>query len=187
MSGNSVGNPLVQLLDADLNSDRTRAIFRFLLHKTAISLRYVFPARATACYCAMVIGFALTFIPIAKRAPTRLTLMLTLVGAGLVAASAHELDELQDDIDEAKAQKERDRNLRLYADTEAKNKVAETNLLIHGYELDKSLPPNFSRYFLHRPQNPLKSKLQTALPLMPLSPQRNRNNRLDNKLSKTPR
>ena len=66
--------------------------------------------------------------------------MTTLVGAGLVAVSAHELDELQDDIDEAKAQKERDRQLRLFADTEAKNKVAETNLLRHGYELDKSLP-----------------------------------------------
>ncbi|MEO1686269.1 MAG: hypothetical protein AAFS06_23810, partial [Cyanobacteria bacterium J06631_12] len=57
----------------------------------------------------------------------------------------HELDELQDDIDEAKEQKERDRQLRLFADTEAKNKVAETNLLRHGYELDKSLPPELQQ------------------------------------------
>ena len=89
MSGNPVGNPLMQLLCGDLNSDRNRAIFRFLLHKTAIALRYVFPARATVCYGAMVIGFALTFIPIAKNAPARLTLMLTLAGAGMVAVSAH--------------------------------------------------------------------------------------------------
>ena len=140
MSGNSVGNPLMQLLDADLNSDRNRAIFRFLLVRVATAFRYVFPARATACYSGLVLGFALTFIPIAKNAPARITLMLTLAGAGLVAVSAHELDELQDDIDEVKQQKERDRQLRLYADTEAKNKVAETNLLRHGYELDKSLP-----------------------------------------------
>ena len=145
MSGNSVGNPLVQLLDADLNSDRNRAIIRFLVARVATAFRYVFPARATACYGAIVIGFALTFIPIAKHAPARLTLILTLVGAGLVAVSAHELDELQDDIDEAKQQKERDRQLRLYADTEAKNKVAETNLLRHGYELDKSLPPELQQ------------------------------------------
>ena len=38
--------------------------------------------------------------------------MTTLAGAGLVAVAAHELDELQDDIDEAKAQKARDRQLR---------------------------------------------------------------------------
>ena len=145
MSGNSVGNPLVQLLDADLNSDRNRAIFRFLLGRVATAIRYVFPARATACYSGMIIGLALTFISIAKNAPTRLTLMLTLTGAGMVAVSAHELDELQDDIDEAKQQKERDRQLRLYADTEAKNKVAETNLLRHGYELDKSLPPELQQ------------------------------------------
>ncbi|MEL6854678.1 MAG: hypothetical protein AAFO83_06160, partial [Cyanobacteria bacterium J06607_13] len=88
----------------------------------------------------LLFGFVLTFIPIAKNLPARLTLMLTLAGAGLVAVSAHELDELQDDIDEAKQQKERDRQLRQFADTEAKNKVAETNLLRHGYELDKSLP-----------------------------------------------
>ncbi|MEO0707627.1 MAG: hypothetical protein AAF050_18440 [Cyanobacteria bacterium J06649_5] len=139
------GNPLIQLLDADLNSDRNRAIFRFLLARVATALRYVFPARATACYSGLVLGFALTFIPIAKNAPARITLMLTLAGAGLVAVSAHELDELQDDIDEAKKQKERDRQLRLYADTEAKNKVAETNLLRHGYELDKSLPPELQQ------------------------------------------
>ena len=141
MSGNPVSNPLIQLLDADLNSDLNRAIFRFLLARAVTAFRYVFPARATACYGAMVIGFALTFIPIAKNAPTRLTLMLTLAGAGLVAVSAHELDELPDDIDEATQQKERDRPLRLYAATEAKNKVAETTLLRHGYELDKTLPP----------------------------------------------
>ena len=139
------GNPLIQLLDADLNSDRNRAIFRFLLGRVATAIRYVFPARATACYSGLVLGFALTFIPIAKNAPARLTLMLTLAGAGLVAVSAHELDELQDDIDESKEQKERDRQLRLYADTEAKNKVAETNLLRHGYELDKSLPPELQQ------------------------------------------
>ncbi|MEL6491432.1 MAG: hypothetical protein AAFQ95_15855 [Cyanobacteria bacterium J06621_3] len=139
------GNPLVQLLDADLNSDRNRAILRFLLGRAATAIRYVFPARATACYSSLVIGFALTFIPIAKNLPARFTLMMTLAGAGMVAVSAHELDELQDDIDEAKEQRERDRQLRLFADTEAKNKVAETNLLRHGYELDKSLPPELQQ------------------------------------------
>ena len=133
-------NPLMQVLDADLNSDRNRAILRYLLVRIGYAVTHVFPARATVCYGAMVTGFALACIPVAKDAPTRFTLMTTLIGAGLVAVSAHELDELQDDIDEAKAQKERDRQLRLFADTEAKNKVAETNLLRHGYELDKSLP-----------------------------------------------
>ncbi|MEL7330742.1 MAG: hypothetical protein AAFN12_00770 [Cyanobacteria bacterium J06560_2] len=146
------GNPLMQLLDVDLNSDRNRAILRFLLGRAATAIRYVFPARATACYSGLVIGFALTFIPIAKNLPARFTLMMTLAGAGLVAVSAHELDELQDDIDEAKQQKERDRQLRLYADTEAKNKVAETNLLRHGYELDKSLPPELQQVI--SPANP---------------------------------
>ena len=146
------GNPLVSLFDVDLNSERNRAIFRFLLGRATTAIRYVFPARATACYSGLVIGFALTFIPIAKNVPARLTLMLTLAGAGLVAVSAHELDELQDDIDEAKQQKERDRQLRLYADTEAKNKVAETNLLRHGYELDKSLPPELQQAIT--PANP---------------------------------
>ncbi|MEL6263449.1 MAG: hypothetical protein AAFR12_20550 [Cyanobacteria bacterium J06626_6] len=173
MSGNSVGNPLVQLLDADLNSDRNRAIFRFLLARVATAIRYVFPARATACYGAMVIGFALTFIPIAKNVPARLTLMpiaknvparltlmLTLAGAGLVAVAAHELDELQDDIDEAKQQKERDRQLRQFADTEAKNKVAETNLLRHGYELDKSLPPELQQALF--PATPEPEQTQSA-------------------------
>ena len=140
MSGNSVGNPLMQLLDADLNSDRNRAILRFLFDRAGEAIAHIFPARATACYSGLVIGFALAFLPIAKNAPVRFTLMTTLAGAGLVAVAAHELDELQDDIDEAKQQKERDRQLRLFADTEAKNKVAETNLLRHGYELDKSLP-----------------------------------------------
>ena len=92
MSGNSVGNPLMQLLDADLNSDRNRAICYFLLARVATAIRYVFPARATACYGAMLIGFALTFIPIANNLPARFTLMMTLAGAGLVAVSAHELD-----------------------------------------------------------------------------------------------
>ena len=146
------GNPLVSLFDVDLNSERNRAIFRFLLGRATTAIRYVFPARATACYSGLVIGFALTFIPIAKNVPARLTLMLTLAGAGLVAVSAHELDELQDDIDEAKQQKERDRQLRLYADTEAKNKVTETNLLRHGYELDKSLPPELQQAIT--PANP---------------------------------
>ncbi|MEL7142347.1 MAG: hypothetical protein AAFR25_01545 [Cyanobacteria bacterium J06629_19] len=141
-------NPLVSLFDADLNSDRNRAILRFLLGRAATAIRYVFPARATACYSGLVIGFALTFMPIAKNLPARFTLMMTLAGAGLVAVSAHELDELQDDIDEAKEQRERDRQLRLFADTEAKNKVAETNLLRHGYELDKSLPPELQQAVL---------------------------------------
>ena len=140
MSGNSVGNPLMQLLDADLNSDRNRAILRFLFGRAGSAIARLFPTRAIACYSSLVIGFALAFLPIAKRAPVRFTLMTTLAGAGLVAVAAHELDELQDDLDEAKQQKERDRQLRLFADTEAKNKVAETNLLRHGYELDKSLP-----------------------------------------------
>ena len=134
------GNPLTQLLDADLNSDHNRAILRFLFGRAGEAIARLFPARATACYSGLVIGFALAFLPIAKNAPVRFTLMTTLAGAGLVAVAAHELDELQDDIDEAKQQKERDRQLRLFADTEAKNKVAETNLLRHGYELDKSLP-----------------------------------------------
>jgi hypothetical protein len=42
------GNPLMQLLDADLNSDLNRAICRFFLHRIATAIRYVFPARATA-------------------------------------------------------------------------------------------------------------------------------------------
>ena len=134
------GNPLTQLLDADLNSKRNRAILTFLFGRAGSAVARLFPARATACYSGLVIGFALAFLPIAKNAPARLTLMTTLAGAGLVAVAAHELDELQDDIDEAKQQKDRDRQLRLFADTEAKNKVAETNLLKHGYELDKSLP-----------------------------------------------
>ena len=133
-------NPLVRLFDVDLNSDRNRAILRFLFGQAGIAIARVFPTRAAACYSGLVTGLALAFVPIAKDAPTRFTLTMTLTGAGLVAVSAHELDELQDDIDEAKEQKERDRQLRLFADTEAKNKVAETNLLRHGYELDKSLP-----------------------------------------------
>ncbi len=138
-------NPLVRLFDVDLNSERTRAIVRFLFGQAGSAIARVFPARAAACYSGLVLGFALSFVPIAKHAPARLTLMLTLAGAGLVAVSAHELDELQDDIDEAKQQKERDRQLRLFADAEAKNKVAETNLLLHGYELDKSLPPELQQ------------------------------------------
>ena len=134
------GNPLVSLFDADLNSDRNRAILRFLFGKAGCAITRIFPTRAAACYSGLVTGLALAFLPIAKEAPVRLTLMTTLAGAGLVAVSAHELDELQDDIDEAKQQKERDRQLRQFADAEAKNKVAETNLLRHGYELDKSLP-----------------------------------------------
>ena len=147
MSGNPVSNPLMQLLDADLNSDRNRAILCFLFGKAGTALARIFPTRAAACYSALVTGFALAFIPIAKEAPTRITLMTTLAGAGLVAVAAHELDELQDDIDEEKTQKERDRQLRQFADAEAKNKVAETNLLRHGYELDKSLPPAYSHDF----------------------------------------
>ena len=138
-------NPLVKLFDADLNSDRNRVILRFLFGQMGSAIARVFPTRAAACYSVLVTGFALAFLPIAKEAPVKLTLTTTLIGAGLVAVSAHELDELQDDIDEAKQQKERDRQLRLFADTEAKNKVAETNLLRHGYELDKSLPPELQQ------------------------------------------
>ncbi|MEL6881778.1 MAG: hypothetical protein AAFP09_14725 [Cyanobacteria bacterium J06607_10] len=139
------GNPLMQLLDADLNSDRNRAILRFLFGKAGYAIARIFPTRAAACYSGLTLGLALAFIPIAKNAPVRLTLLLTLAGGGLTAVSAHELDELQDDIDEAKTQKERDRQLRQFADAEAKNKVAETNLLRHGYELDKSLPPELQQ------------------------------------------
>ncbi|MBE9063198.1 hypothetical protein [cf. Phormidesmis sp. LEGE 11477] len=138
-------NPLVRLFDADLNSERNRAILRFLFGQAGSAIARVFPTRAATCYSGLVTGFALAFVPIAKEAPVKWTLTTTLIGAGLVAVSAHELDELQDDIDEAKQQKERDRQLRLFADTEAKNKVAETNLLRHGYELDKSLPPELQQ------------------------------------------
>ena len=130
----------MQLLDADLNSDRNRAILRFLFGRAGYAIARIFPTRAAACYSGLVAGFALTFIPIAKAAPARFTLMTTLAGAGLVAVAAHELDELQDDIDEARGQKERDRQLRQFADAEAKTKLTETKLLRHGYELDKSLP-----------------------------------------------
>ncbi len=135
----------MQLLDADLNSDRNRAILRFLFGKAGSAIARIFPTRAAACYSGLITGFALAFIPIAKAAPVRFTLMTTLAGAGLVAVAAHELDELQDDIDEARTQKERDRQLRLFADAEAKTKMAETNLLRHGYELDKSLPPELQQ------------------------------------------
>ena len=152
-------NPLVRLFDVDLNSDRNRAILRFLFGKTGSAIARVFPTRATACYSGLVTGLALAFVPIAKEAPVRFTLTTTLIGAGLVAVSAHELDELQDDIDEQRTQKERDRQLRLFADTEAKNKVAETNLLRHGYELDKSLPPE-----LQQAISPASSETETVSP-----------------------
>ncbi len=138
-------NPLVRLFDVDLNSERTRAIVRFLFGRAGSAIARVFPTRAAACYSGLVTGFALAFVPIAKEAPVRLTLITTLAGAGLVAVAAHELDELQDDIDEARTQRDRDRQLRLFADAEAKNKVTETNLLRHGYELDKSLPPELQQ------------------------------------------
>ena len=138
-------NPLVKLFDVDLNSERNRATLRFLFGQAGTAIARVFPTRAATCYSGLVTGFALAFIPIAKEAPVKLTLTTTLIGAGLVAVSAHELDELQDDIDEQRTQRERDRQLRLFADTEAKNKVAETNLLRHGYELDKSLPPELQQ------------------------------------------
>ncbi|MEL6881792.1 MAG: hypothetical protein AAFP09_14795, partial [Cyanobacteria bacterium J06607_10] len=133
-------NLLVSLFDADLNSDRNRAILRFLFGQAGQAIARVFPTRAAACYSGMVAGFALTFVPIAKAAPVRFTLMSTIAGAGLVAVAAHELDELQDDLDEAQAQKQRDRQLRQFADAEAKTRLTETNLLRHGYDLDKSLP-----------------------------------------------
>ena len=141
-------NPLVRLFDVDLNSDRNRAVLRFLFGQAGSAIARVFPTRAAACYSGLVTGFALAFVPIAKEAPVKWTLTTTLIGGGLVAVSAHELDELQDDIDEQRQQKERDRQLRLFADTEAKNKVAETNLLRHGYELDKSLPPELQQMTL---------------------------------------
>ena len=159
MSGNPVSNPLMQLLDADLNSDRNRAILRFLFGKAGSAIARVFPTRAAACYSGLVTGLALAFVPIAKAAPVKVTLMMTIAGAGLVAVSAHELDELQNDIDEQRTQKERDRQLRLFADTEAKNKVAETNLLRHGYELDKSLPPE-----LQQAISPASSEIETVSP-----------------------
>ena len=99
------GNPLMKVFDADLNSDHNRAILRYLLVRIGYAVTHVFPTRATVCYGALVTGFALAFIPVAKDAPARFTLITTLVGAGLVAVSAHELDELQDDIDEAKRRK----------------------------------------------------------------------------------
>ncbi|MEL6159877.1 MAG: hypothetical protein AAFR18_11710 [Cyanobacteria bacterium J06627_32] len=150
------GNPLVSLFDVDLNSERNRAILRFLFGRAGYAIARVFPTRAAACYSGLVTGLALAFLPIAKEAPARLTLMTTLAGAGLVAVSAHELDELQDDIDEAKQQKERDRQLRQFADTEAKNKVAETNLLCHGYELDKSLPAELQQVIAPAPDAPIE-------------------------------
>ena len=155
------GNPLAQLLDADLNSAKNRAIIRYLLIQLGRAVSYVFPARATACYSALITGFALAFVPIAKNAPIRLTLALTLTGAGLVAVAAHELDELQDDIDEARARKVQDRQLRQYAETEAKSKQAETNLLRHSYELDKSLPPELQQALL--PASDEASAQQTAV------------------------
>jgi hypothetical protein len=138
-------NPLVKLFDVDLNSERNRAVLRFLCGSAGSAIVRIFPTRAAACYSGLVAGFALAFVPIAKAVPVKVTLMTTLAGAGLVAVAAHELDELQDDIDEAKTQKTRDRQLRLFADAEAKTKVAETNLLRHGYELDKSLPPELQQ------------------------------------------
>ena len=152
-------NPLMRLFDVDLNSDRNRAILRFLVGKTGSAIARIFPTRAAACYSGLVTGLALAFVPIAKEAPVRFTLAMTITGAGLVAVSAHELDELQDDIDEEKTQKERDRQLRLFADTEAKNRVAETNLLRHGYELDKSLPPE-----LQQAISPASSETETVSP-----------------------
>ena len=130
----------MSLLDADLNSERNRAILRFLLSRAGAAIMRLFPTRAATCYSGLLTGFALAFLPIAKGVPMKYSLAATLTGAGLVAISAHELEELQDERDEAKQQKARDRQLRQFADTEAKNKVAETNLLRHGYELDKSLP-----------------------------------------------
>ena len=56
------GNPLMQLLDADLNSAKNRAIARYLLIQLGKAISYVFPARATACYSALLTGFALAFI-----------------------------------------------------------------------------------------------------------------------------
>ena len=129
-----------KLFDTDLNSPKSRAILRVLFGTAGVAIARIFPTRAASCYSAMLTGFALAFVPIAQRLPARVTLALTLTGAGLVAVASHELDELQDDIDEAKQQKQQERQLRQYADAEAKSKLTETNLLRHSYDLDKSLP-----------------------------------------------
>ena len=177
-------NPLVRLFDVDLNSDRNRAILRFLFGQMGYAIARLFPTRAAACYSGLVTGLALAFIPIAKDAPVRFTLTATLTGAGLIAVSAHELDELQDDIDEAKEQKERDRQLRLYADTEAKNKVAETNLLRHGYELDKSLPIELQHALAptsteaQQELQPKRSTFDAAVAAMQTQQQQNKQNKL---------
>ena len=133
-------NPIADLLNADLNSKRNRTILRILFGSAGAAFIRYFPTRAASCYSVLITGFALAFVPIAQRLPARLTLAMTLAGAGLVAVAAHELDELQDDIDETKQQKQQERQLRQYAEAEAKSKLTETNLLRHSYDLDKSLP-----------------------------------------------
>ena len=69
-------NPLVNLFDIDLNSDRNRAIARYLVGSAGTALARIFPTRAAACYTSMIIGFGLAFVPIAKAAPVRFTLVL---------------------------------------------------------------------------------------------------------------
>ena len=133
-------NPLISLMNADLNSDRNRAIFKLLCHSIGGVIIRLFPARATACYGGLLAGFALAFAPIAKGVPTKLTLTTTLIGAGLIAVAAHELDELQDELDEQRERRVQERELRLFAETEAKSKQTETQLLRHGYALEKTLP-----------------------------------------------
>ena len=65
-------NPLVRLFDVDLNSDRNRAILRFLFGKAGSAIARVFPTRAAVCYSGLVTGLALAFVPIAKAAPVKL-------------------------------------------------------------------------------------------------------------------
>ena len=65
------GNPLVQLFDADLNSECNRAILRFLCGRAGHAIARIFPTRAAACYSGLVAGFGLAFIPIAKGRPKK--------------------------------------------------------------------------------------------------------------------
>lgn len=133
-------NLLVEVFDADLNSERNRAVLGFLFGKMGAAIVRFFPTRAAACYSALIAGLTLGFVPVAKDVPVKFTLATTFIGAGLVAVAAHELDELQDDIDDERERRQRDRNLRLFADTEVKTKQAETHLLRNAHTLEKGLP-----------------------------------------------
>ena len=54
-------NPLVQLFDINLNSDRNRAILRFLFGQMGSAISRFFPTRATACYSGLLMGLALAY------------------------------------------------------------------------------------------------------------------------------